>query len=147
LVVVYYWRYVNEMVLRAFRGRLPFTLIRAFCCYVRPILEYASPVWNPYLVKDVKIVEMVQKSFTRRVFAKCGLPKRSYEERLVFFCIDSLQTRRVKCDLVYLHKMSKGTVDLSLYSFFPDNKLFLVELVSDQMACLYFTHLFQNLML
>jgi hypothetical protein len=112
---------VANMILRAFRGRLPFTLIRAFCCYVRPILEYASPVWNPYLVKDVKIVEKVQKSFTRRVFANCGLPKQSYEERLIFFAIDSLQTRRAKADLLLLYKMSKGTVDLNLSSFFPNN--------------------------
>ena len=35
---------IANMLLRAFKGRFPLTLVRAFCCYVRPILEYASPV-------------------------------------------------------------------------------------------------------
>ena len=28
------------------------TLLKAFITYVRPKLEYNSPVWNPYLKKD-----------------------------------------------------------------------------------------------
>ena len=28
---------------------------------VRPVLEYAAPVWNPYLVKDVLALERVQR--------------------------------------------------------------------------------------
>jgi ribonuclease P/MRP protein subunit RPP40 len=113
---------IANMLLRAFKGRLPFTLVRAFCCYVRPLLEYASPVWNPYLLKDVTVIANVQRSFTRRVLAKCGLGKMSYEARLSHFGIESLKTRRTKSDLVMLFKMSIGLVDLSLSRFFPNNK-------------------------
>ena len=104
------------MLLRAFKGRFPLTLMRAFCCYVRPILEYASPVC---MVKDVRIIENVQRTFTRRVLAKCGIAKMSYEARLLHFGIESLQARRVKSDLVMLYKMSNGLVDLALSQFFP----------------------------
>ena len=32
---------------------------------VRPILEYAVPMWSPYLVKDVKALESVQRRASR----------------------------------------------------------------------------------
>jgi hypothetical protein len=32
---------------------------------VRPILEYASPVWSPYLVKDNLALEKVQRRASR----------------------------------------------------------------------------------
>ena len=89
------------------------------------------------MAKDVNIVEKVQKSFTRRVFAKCDLPKRSYDERLIFFGIDSLQTRRAKCDIILLYKMSKGIIDLSLSSFFPVDRYRRVGIRSNGMSLLH----------
>ena len=32
---------------------------------VRPLLEYAAPVWNPYLVKDIHAIESVQRRASR----------------------------------------------------------------------------------
>ena len=29
---------------------------------VRPILEYAAPVWSPYLAKDIHLLECVKRS-------------------------------------------------------------------------------------
>ena len=40
-------------------------LILAYKIYVRPILEYNSPVWNPWLISDIKCVERVQRYITR----------------------------------------------------------------------------------
>jgi len=36
-------------------------LFRAFTVYVRPILEYCSPVWNPVYIGDIKRIEAVQR--------------------------------------------------------------------------------------
>ena len=47
---------------------------------VRPLLEYAAPVWNPYLVKDIHAIESVQRRASRLALRQ----KRgdvSYEER------------------------------------------------------------------
>ena len=45
---------------------------------VRPHLEYAAPVWNPSLKKDIDMLENVQHRATRLV--PC-LKKESYEVR------------------------------------------------------------------
>jgi hypothetical protein len=37
---------------------------------VRPILEYACPVWDPHLVKDIKMVEAVQRRASRIAFGQ-----------------------------------------------------------------------------
>ena len=57
--------------------------------------------------------------FTRRVLARCSLPKLSYPERLKFFALDSLETRRVKCDLILMYKIFRGLLDLNVNHFFP----------------------------
>ena len=42
-------------------------MTRAFVTYVRPLLEYASCVWSPDLLKHIKRIESVQKRFTKRL--------------------------------------------------------------------------------
>ncbi len=43
----------SELILRVL-------YMRAFKTYVRPIPEYACKVVNPYLVRDVEVLERVQ---------------------------------------------------------------------------------------
>ena len=38
---------------------------RAYLTLVRPILEYAAPVWNPFTDTDVNRIEQVQKNAAR----------------------------------------------------------------------------------
>jgi len=42
-------------------------LMRAFIVYVRPIVEYCSVIWSPYLKQDIETVEKVQRRFTKRL--------------------------------------------------------------------------------
>ena len=65
--------------------------------YVRPILEYNTPVW---LIQDIKCVERVQRFFTRALFIRVKLPTMSYTDRLANLGLHSLEYRRVYFDLV-----------------------------------------------
>ena len=55
-------------------------------------LEYASQVWDPYLQKDIKLLEGVQK-FALRVCTKNY--DNSYEDLLDTFQLPELSTRRL----------------------------------------------------
>lgn len=57
----------SSLILRCFRSRDPFLLCRAFVVYVRPLIEYCSPVWAPCYLTDIRKIESVQRKFTRRL--------------------------------------------------------------------------------
>ena len=42
-------------------------MTRAFVTCVRSLLEYASSIWSPYLLKHINRTESVQKRFTKRL--------------------------------------------------------------------------------
>ena len=56
-----------SMIFRCFNSRYVPSLMSAFKIYVRPMVEYATPVWSPYTVQSITLVEDVQRSFTRRL--------------------------------------------------------------------------------
>ena len=70
------YRMIN-IIFRVFRcnKRVPLTL--AYMSYVRPVLEYASSLWNPSIPfrtngNSTKL-ELVQRLFTRKLFFRCNL--------------------------------------------------------------------------
>ena len=74
---------------------------------VRPIIEYASSIYNPRLIVDRIKVEGVQRRATKMVI---GQGDKSYEERLNFLELPTLTYRRARGDMIvvykYLHKYS-----------------------------------------
>ena len=69
---------------------------------MRPILEYAVCIWNPYLSRDIDLIERVQHRATKCVK---GLRSKSYNERLKALNLESLQTRRNVLDLCEVFKL------------------------------------------
>ena len=67
-------------------------LNRAFITYVRPLLEYCSPVWSPSSKILVDQLESVQRRFTKRL---PGLHSVAYDERCARLKIDRLELRRL----------------------------------------------------
>lgn len=50
------------LIHKCFLSRDTSTLVRAFITYVRPLLEYCSCVWSPYLKNNIYKVESVQRN-------------------------------------------------------------------------------------
>ena len=71
---------------------------------VRPVLEYAAPVWSPYLVKDVKALERVQRRASR-IALKQKRGEMPYNERCKLLKWDTLEKRRKFLSLVECYKI------------------------------------------
>ena len=100
---------------RCFISRNVELLVRAYLVYVRPLLEYNSPVWSPYLMYDIQAIEHVQRRFTKRL---PGFGTYSYGERLQLLQLSSLELRRLRIDLVWCYKIVFGLVNLHTSDFF-----------------------------
>ena len=104
--------------MRAFSSKNVWTLRKAFITYVRPKLEYNSPVWNPYLKKDTLLLESVRKKFTRNVFLRCNIPFCSYDDRLDILGSKSLEYRRLQLDIILMFKIYHKLSDLHIDKYF-----------------------------
>lgn len=79
-----------------------------YTTFIRPHLEYANQVWDPYLLKDIEALESVQKFALR---ACCKRWNSSYDELLDQFNLPSLQSRRKYFKLCLLFKLINKLVD------------------------------------
>ena len=61
-------------------NKLCYMFTMLYKALVRPILEYAAPLWSPYLVKDVQALESIQTRASRTVL-KQKREEMAYEER------------------------------------------------------------------
>ena len=92
----------------------------AYKALVRPLLEYAATVWDPYTTKEIEALEKIQQRATRWV---------SNRHRRTS-CVDSiiwpsLQQRRKKARLEMFYKFHHGLISISS-AYLPkpsDNRL------------------------
>ena len=99
---------------RLIRGRqVRKLLVKAFCTYVRPLLEYCTPVWSPHYRYLIDMVEKVQRRFTKRL---SGLRHLSYPDRLQMLDLQSLERRRLSHDLMLVYKILHGLTHCTLSS-------------------------------
>ena len=85
-------------------------LTKAFVVFVRPLLEYCSPVWSPCTVTAINKIESVQRMFTKR------LP--GMYARLQLLGLERLELRRIHCDLVTCVKITHQLVSIPFSSMF-----------------------------
>ena len=86
-------------------------LTKLYKAFIRPHLEYAPHVWDPYLVKDIQQLEKTQK-FALRVCCKDW--SASYTDLLECCQIPSLSTRRRNAKLCQLYKIIFGLADCQM---------------------------------
>ena len=78
--------------------------------YVRPHVEFASPVWSPWLEQDIQTLDKVQKKAVGMI---SGLKGENYIEKCKELKLDTLRLRRDKQDLQEMFKIIKGTGSLN----------------------------------
>lgn len=91
------------------------TLKLLFCTFVRSRLEYASNIWCPSYNIHIQNLEKVQRRFLKYccykedgTYPPVGISQSSMLDR---FSLNSLQDRREKSQLIFLHKLLHNTVD------------------------------------
>ena len=96
-----------NLTLRFFVSRNRSLLVRAFTTYVRPLLEFNSPIWSPSLIRQINDIENIQRSYTKRL---PGLKNCTYHQRLSILNLDSLELRRLNSDLILAYKIVFGHI-------------------------------------
>ena len=86
---------------------------RAFLVYVRPIVEHNSVIWSPYTARDINAVEAV--NITKRLLTFRNM---SYNDRLRYLNIPSLELRCLHTDLFWCYKVVFRLVQVSLHDLF-----------------------------
>ncbi|KAK3878850.1 hypothetical protein Pcinc_016538 [Petrolisthes cinctipes] len=94
-------------------------LVLLYLALVHPILDYgAQSCWSPYLLRDIRSLERVQRRVTKLV---PGFAQLSYEERCRRLDIQSLQNRRIRGDMIETFKLLHGYEDIPSSRFFQMN--------------------------
>jgi len=65
--------------------------VKAFITYIRPLLEYKSPIWSLASIKDIYHIEGVQRKFNKRIQ---GMLELTYYSQLKALCLELLELRR-----------------------------------------------------
>ena len=109
---------------RNFTFRTPEILIPLFKSLVRPIIEYANPVWNNSIKIYINAIEQVQRKFTKYIN---GFYDMSYEDRLKKLNLTSSEYWRHRGDMIQLYKIAHNHYDKlslqDLITFKKDDRL------------------------
>ena len=73
-----------------------------YLTFVRPLLEFAVPVWSPTLKSDCDRIERIQHEATKMITSIRNLP---YEKRLKVLDLTTLVERRKRGDLIQIYKI------------------------------------------
>ena len=109
---------VNNLTTNLFSctlSRSPDFLMNVYRLHVRPILEYASPLWNVGYLGDVRKLERVQRRWTRTVV---GMERMPYGTRLAQLDLFSLQGRMLRSDLILVYKIIHNLCSINVDEIF-----------------------------
>ena len=103
------------MIKRTIVSRDKEIIVKLYKSLVRPHLEYCVQAWNPFLKKDIELLEKVQRRATKMVN---GCHNLSYERRLQYCGLTTLERRRERGDLIETYKIMTGKVDVPYDRYF-----------------------------
>jgi len=85
---------------------------------IRPILEYANPIWLPYTKTDINKLKRVQRQSARFNMADF-LRFSSITNMLTDFNIPSLEHRRQCSSIILFYKIIHNLIDISPVDLIP----------------------------
>ncbi|VEN44679.1 unnamed protein product [Callosobruchus maculatus] len=103
---------------KSFHGCDPTVASFLYKTYVRPIIEFAGPVWYPVLQRDRDLLESLQRRCTRVPY---GARRPAYEDRLHIFNLQPFGERRTRGDLIITYRALHGLFGVDLSSLFRLN--------------------------
>ena len=105
-------------LLRATVCRSAEFMVSLFVAHIRPLIDYASCVWNMGYLGDSRLLESVQRRWTKEII---GLRDKSYDERLRELQLFSVKGRLQRADLIKCWKIMHGQLDhlRSLFTLAP----------------------------
>ena len=98
---------LSAWILRTFRSREPDVMLTLWKTLVLPKFDYCSQLWCPLKTGDIQKLEVVQKSFLRKIK---GSWNRNYWECLSKYKLYSLQRRRERYRIIYVWKILETVV-------------------------------------
>ena len=97
---------VATSILKSTVCRSPNFMTTILMSDIRPILDFASPIWNLGFVCDYKLLETVQRRWTKNIL---GLTAEvSYDERLRRLNLFSMKGRLLRSDMILCYKIFHG---------------------------------------
>lgn len=92
-----------------------------YCSLVRPILEYACPIWDPYYQCHTNRIESIQKQFLLFALREAYDPRNyellpPYQNRLAALNIQTLSSRRLILTSCYAFDILTGRVNVDYLS-------------------------------
>ena len=100
-------RQMSAWILSVFESRDEELMLTLYKSLIRSRLEFSCPLWSPTKVEDIVKLEQIQRQFTSKI---SGYKDLHYHDRLKLLNLMSLQRRRERYYLLYLHKMLHGVV-------------------------------------
>ena len=85
--------------------RKPEFMLFLLTTHIRPVIEYCSCLWSTGYQGDLRLLESVQRRWTKQI---CGLGSLSYAERLQALNLFSVKGRLLRADMIQCWKMFNG---------------------------------------
>ena len=94
-------------------------MVPIYISHIRPILEFGSSVWNLGYVEDTRLLENIQRRWTKKILDLENLP---YSQRLEILDLYSVKGRLLRADIIKCWKIFHGKCGVD-----PDELFVLAE--------------------